>query len=247
MFMKLIERAMSTTLIKYADSFPVVTILGPRQSGKTTLARTTFPSYSYVNLEDPEIFAFAMSDIFETFKASVIIDEIQRVPKIVSKIQTIVDSSDANGLFILTGSFQQPLKSSISQSLAGRTAILNLLPLSISELNNSGIDLDRDEYLYQGFMPRHYSQHQEVEMLYSSYFQTYIEKDVQTILNLKSRWNFEKFILILAGRIGQVVNLEVLQAMSEFLLLPLMIGYQFLNHHMLFLKYNLISRTFQNV
>lgn len=113
-------------------------------------------------------------------------------------------------MFILTGSFQQALKSSVSQSLAGRTAILNLLPLSIFELQNAGIEMERDDFLYQGFMPRHYSQNQDVEMLYSAYFQTYIEKDVQTILNVHSKWVFEKFIRLLAGRIGQVVNLESL-------------------------------------
>ena len=211
--MKYIEREMKATLLKYAESFPVVTILGPRQSGKTTLAKAVFSSYGYVNLEDPEIFNFAMSDIngfFETFKTPLIIDEIQRVPQIVNKIQTIVDTSNENGMFILTGSFQQALKSSISQSLAGRTAILNLLPLSIWELENAGIERERDELIFQGFMPRLYAQHQDVNMLYSAYFQTYIEKDVQTILNVHSKWMFEKFIRLLAGRIGQVVNFESL-------------------------------------
>ncbi len=211
--MKYIEREMKATLLKYAESFPIVTILGPRQSGKTTLAKAAFSSYGYVNLEDPEIFNFAMSDIngfFETFKTPLIIDEIQRVPQIVNKIQTIVDTSNENGMFILTGSFQQALKSSISQSLAGRTAILNLLPLSIWELENVGIERERDDLIFQGFMPRLYAQHQDVNMLYSAYFQTYIEKDVQTILNVHSKWLFEKFIRLLAGRIGQVVNFDSL-------------------------------------
>ena len=211
--MKFIEREMNSALLKYAKSFPVVTILGPRQSGKTTLAKATFSSYGYVNLEDPEVFNFAMSDIngfFDTFKVPLIIDEIQRVPQIVNKIQTIVDTTNESGMFILTGSFQQALKSTISQSLAGRTAILNLLPLSIWELQNAGIEMERDDFIFQGFMPRHYAQHQDVDMLYSAYFQTYIEKDVQTILNVHSKWVFEKFIRLLAGRIGQVVNFESL-------------------------------------
>lgn len=204
---------MKSALLKHAKNFPVVTILGPRQSGKTTLAKSTFPEYEYVNLEDPEIFDFAMSDIngfFDTFKAPLIIDEIQRVPKVVNKIQAIVDNANENGMFILTGSFQQALKSTISQSLAGRTAILNLLPLSIEELMDAGIRKERDDLIFEGFMPRHYSQNQDVGMLYSAYFQTYIEKDVQTILNVKSKWVFDNFIRILAGRIGQVVNLESL-------------------------------------
>lgn len=211
--MKMIERDMTQKLIECSKTFPVVTILGPRQSGKTTLARTTFKDYGYVNLEDPETFDFAQSDVngfFATFKAPLIIDEIQRVPKLASKIQVLVDESGRNGQFILTGSFQQALKSTISQSLAGRTAILNLLPLSIYELNKAGYDTGRDEFMYQGFMPRLYSQGQPVDMLYSSYFQTYIERDVQSIVNVKMKYEFERFVRLLAGRVGQTVNLESL-------------------------------------
>lgn len=121
------KREIETELKRCAEYFPVVTILGPRQSGKTTLAKMFFPSYQYVNLEDPEIFALAQSDInefFNLFKAPLIIDEIQRVPALLNKIQVLVDEKKQNGQFILTGSFQQGLKSAISQSLVAVTYLL---------------------------------------------------------------------------------------------------------------------------
>ncbi len=211
--MNQIKRLAEAELERCSKYFPVVTILGPRQSGKTTLVKQFFKNYSYINMEEPEYYELAKSDInafFETIKAPVIIDEIQRVPEILHKIQTIVDSTKTNGQFILTGSFQQELKSGISQSLAGRTAILNLLPFSICELNLAGFDYSRDEFLYQGFMPRHYSENQPVDLLFRSYYQTYVERDVQTLLNVKNKALFEKFLHLLAGRIGQVINYESL-------------------------------------
>lgn len=208
-----IKRLIDSELKRCSEFFPVVTILGPRQSGKTTLAKTFFSDYSYINLEDPEYFELAKNDInafFSTVKIPVIIDEVQRVPELLSKIQVLVDKEKSNGKFILTGSFQQGLKAAISQSLAGRTAILNLLPFSIKELNSAGFDFSKDEFLYKGFMPRHYSENQPVDLLYRSYFQTYVERDVQSLLNVKHKNLFEKFLRLLAGRIGQVVNYESL-------------------------------------
>ena len=208
-----IKRLIDSELKRCSEFFPVVTILGPRQSGKTTLAKIFFSDYSYINLEDPEYFELAKNDInafFSTVKIPVIIDEVQRVPELLSKIQVLVDKEKSNGKFILTGSFQQGLKAAISQSLAGRTAILNLLPFSIKELNSAGFDFSKDEFLYKGFMPRHYSENQPVDLLYRSYFQTYVERDVQSLLNVKHKNLFEKFLRLLAGRIGQVVNYESL-------------------------------------
>ena len=208
-----VNRFLDSELKRCAQFFPVVTILGPRQSGKTTLARIFFSDYTYINLENPEYFDLATNDInafFTLIKSPVIIDEVQRVPELLNKIQVIVDESKTNGQFILTGSFQQGLKSAISQSLAGRTAVLNLLPFSISELNSAGFDFSRDEFLYQGFMPRHYAEGQPVDLLYRSYFQTYVERDVQSLLNVKNKTVFEKFLHLIAGRIGQVVNYESL-------------------------------------
>ena len=208
-----VRRLAETELKRCADHFPVVTVLGPRQSGKTTLVKSYFKTYSYINLEDPEFYNLAKNDInafFGMIKGPVIIDEVQRVPEILSRIQVIVDGKKENAQFILTGSFQQGLKSAISQSLAGRTAIINLLPFSIQELNSANIDFSKDEFLYRGFMPRIYSEHQPPDLLYRSYFQTYVERDVQTLLNVKNKAKFDKFLHLLAGRIGQVLNYESL-------------------------------------
>ena len=211
--MRNVVRKVETELKRCAQFFPVVTILGPRQSGKTTLARMVFKNYSYYNLEDPELYSLAQNDInafFSLIKMPCIIDEVQKAPQILSKIQILTDEQKQNGLFVLTGSFQQGLKQAVSQSLAGRTAILNLLPFSISEINSVSLDYSRDEFIFQGFMPRHYSENQPVDLLYRSYFQTYVERDVQSILNVKNKALFEKFLKLLAGRIGQVINNESL-------------------------------------
>ena len=208
-----IKRLAETELNRCSTYFPVVTILGPRQSGKTTLVKSFFRDYAYINLEDPEYYDLAKNDIngfFETVKTPVIIDEVQRVPELLNKIQVLVDSKKENAQFILTGSFQQGLKSAISQSLAGRTAILNLLPFSIKEVQSANLDFSRDEFLYQGFMPRLYSENQPADLLYRSYYQTYVERDVQTLLNVKNKAAFEKFLHLVAGRIGQVVNYDSL-------------------------------------
>lgn len=208
-----VRRLAETELKRCADHFPVVTVLGPRQAGKTTLVKSYFKTYSYINLEDPEFYNLAKNDInafFGMIKGPIIIDEVQRVPEILSRIQVIVDEKKENAQFILTESFQQGLKSAISQSLAGRTAIINLLPFSIQELNSANIDFSRDEFLYLGFMPRIYSEHQPPDLLYRSYFQTYVERYVQTLLNVKNKAKFDKFLHLLAGRIGQVLNYESL-------------------------------------
>ncbi|MBO4728661.1 MAG: ATP-binding protein [Spirochaetaceae bacterium] len=208
-----IRRKAEAELKRCAEFFPVVTILGPRQSGKTTLSRMFFKDYAYYNLEEPDLYSLASSDVnafFDMVKTPCIIDEVQRVPQLLNKIQVLADKTKTNGQFIITGSFQQGLKEAISQSLAGRTAILNLLPFSISELNDAGLDFSRDEFLFQGFMPRLYAEGQPADLLYRSYFQTYVERDVQSLLNVKNKAQFEKFLRLLAGRIGQVVNYESL-------------------------------------
>mgnify|MGYP002624567201 FL=1 len=208
-----VKRLAENELKRCAEHFPVVTVLGPRQSGKTTLVKSYFKDYSYINLEDPEFCNLAKSDVnafFGMIKGPVILDEVQRVPELLNKIQVITDEKKEKAQFVLTGSFQQGLKSAISQSLAGRTAIINLLPFSIQELNSVGMDFSKDEFLYQGFMPRLYSEGQPADLLYRSYFQTYVERDVQTLLNVKNKGLFEKFLHLLAGRIGQVVNYESL-------------------------------------
>ena len=197
-----IIRKAEAELKRCAEFFPVVTILGPRQSGETTLSRMFFKDYTYYNLEEPDLYSLATSDVNEFFdmvKTPCIIDEFQRVPQLLNKIQVLTDKTKNNGQFIITGSFQQGLKEAISQSLAGRTAILNLLPFSILELNDAGLDFSRDDFLFQGFMPRLYAENQPADLLYRSYFQTYVERDVQSLLNVKNKAQFEKFLHLLVG------------------------------------------------
>lgn len=206
----MINRHIKTELIKLLNEYPIVTLLGPRQAGKTTLARHILSDYEYCNLEQPEIRQFAQDDpkaFLAQFKDKVVFDEIQRVPQLLSYIQVIVDESQRNGQFVLTGSHQLTLRQAISQSLAGRTSILNLLPFSINELSDSDIAFDTpEEYIYKGFLPRIYDQNQRPTVAYSNYYQTYVERDVRQLINLKDLSLFEKFIKLLAGRVGQLMD-----------------------------------------
>lgn len=206
----MIKRAIASELHKLLREYPVITILGPRQAGKTTLARTELKTYQYCNLEAPDIREFATSDpkgFLAQFKDNVILDEIQRVPELLSYIQVIVDTNKRNGQFVLTGSHQLALREAISQSLAGRTSILNLYPFSIAELAAAKISFDSpQEYIYQGFLPRIYDQQQRPTQAYSNYYQTYVERDVRQLINLKDFSLFEKFMKLLAGRVGQLMD-----------------------------------------
>lgn len=209
----LINRDIEKELITFSKTYPVVTITGPRQSGKTTLAKKVFKDYTYCNLEEPEIRSLAQDDsksLFNLYKPPLIIDEIQRVPKLLSYIQVIVDENQGKGMFILTGSHQFELGQAITQSLAGRTALLNLLPFSIKELSSYDITGDKAEFLYKGFLPRIYKDTLEPTKAYRNYFQTYVERDLRNILNIKNIKPFETFLKLLAGRIGQIVNLTSL-------------------------------------
>ena len=209
----MISRQISSELSASAAEFPVVTIIGPRQAGKTTLARMQFPEHAYANMEAPDVRLLAMSDpyaFFSQFPPPVIIDEIQRVPELLSVIQVLADNSRERGQFILTGSHQLRLQEAVSQSLAGRTALLRLLPLSISELEAAGITCARDEFIYQGFMPRLYDEKTNPTRLYRGYCQTYIERDIRQMINIRRLRDFESFMRLLAGRVGQVLNLNAL-------------------------------------
>lgn len=209
----MIKRKIQQELAKLAQEYKVVTITGPRQSGKTTLARMQFPDYTYVNLEEPETRQLAERDAKEFLKrysVPIIIDEIQRLPMLLSYIQVECDKSNIKGQYILTGSHQPALKAEISPSLAGRTAILQLLPLSIKELTEAGIQLDRDEYLFKGFMPQLYEENIDITRFYRNYYMTYVERDARQLVNIRNFSSFEVFIKLLAGRVGQLVNLNSL-------------------------------------
>ena len=187
-----------------------VSIFGPRQCGKTTLAKNLFPSFSYANLEDMNVRSLAKNDpeeFFTRFPEPVIIDEIQRVPELLSTVQVRIDKNQKKGQYLITGSQQISLKSSITQSLAGRTAIVQMLPLSISELYSANIKLARDSQLVSGFMPFLYAEsgHSPFEY-YKNYVNTYLERDIVQIAAVHDLIRFEKFMRLLAGRVGQLVN-----------------------------------------
>ena len=209
----LIKREIQAELEALMAVYPVVTITGPRQSGKTTLARMTYPQYNYSNLENPEVRQLAENDpnaFFSRFAQPLIIDEIQRVPQLLSFIQVIVDEKNEKGLFLLTGSHQMLLSEAVSQSLAGRTALLRLLPFSIRELQSADVQLNRDEQIFTGFMPGIYDNKLDPFKAYRNYFQTYVERDLRQIMQIRSLSNFEHFVRLLAGRVGQVLNLHAI-------------------------------------
>jgi len=210
----MIYRTITKELLTQLREYPVVTVIGPRQAGKTTLVRNVLPDYSYVSLEDPENRQLANDDpkaFLKRFSGKTIFDEVQRTPHLLSYLQGIVDEEGTNGRFVLTGSHQLELRAAITQSLAGRTGILHLLPLSIGELHDAKISFDDFEsYIVQGFLPRIYDQHQRPRTAYANYYQTYVEKDVRQLIQLKDVSLFEKFIKLLAGRVGQIINYQSL-------------------------------------
>jgi len=205
------KREIEAELKALAKDYPVVTLTGPRQSGKTTIVQSTFPEKLYANLESPDTRALAIEDprgFLEQFPEGAILDEIQRVPELLSYIQVLVDEKEIKGMFILTGSHQLELGAAVSQSLAGRTAILNLLPMTLFELKEAGVDLTIDEWLLKGGYPRIYKDQMDPTKAYRNYFQTYVERDLRQLIQVKDLMQFERFVHILAGRIGQILNME---------------------------------------
>jgi len=208
----MIKRKIADILIEMAASFPVVTVTGPRQSGKTTLTQMTFPSKDYVSLEDLDIRQFAESDprgFLGQYPEGAIIDEVQHVPSLWSYIQTIVDTKKTNGMFILTGSNQFEYIQSISQSLAGRTGMLKLLPFSYNEIYNNN-DETIEDILYKGFYPRIFDQKIKPEYFLTGYLETYVERDVRSLIKLKDLMQFHRFLQLCAGRTGQIINFSSL-------------------------------------
>jgi predicted AAA+ superfamily ATPase len=203
------KRLLNPYIQDLAKKYPVVTLLGPRQSGKTTLVRAAFPEKPYVNMEDPEHRALASVDpksFIEAYPDGAIFDEVQRAPHLLSFIQVRVDAAERKGMYILTGSHQAELHSAVSQSLAGRTSLLKLLPLSLQEIRASHLPDRVEEIILKGGYPKIYKEDLPVSNAYSSYFQTYVERDVRQILQIKDLIPFERFIKLTASRVGQLIN-----------------------------------------
>jgi len=228
----MIKRHMEKGLLKAASEYPVVILIGPRQSGKTTLVRAAFAKHDYISLEDPDHREFASEDprgFLGQFAGSVVLDEIQRVPQLFSYLQGIVDEADKAGQFILTGSQNFLLMEKVSQSLAGRCAVLHLLPFTRSELAGQiMMDIstvgrkipmwkadekaDLFDHLFIGGYPRIHDKKLAPQRWLANYYRTYIERDVRQILNVGDTEAFSRFIRLCAGRCGQLLNMSSLAA-----------------------------------
>ena len=209
----MIPRTLAETLRRLAQSFPVVAITGPRQSGKTTLARDVFASKPYVSLEDPIERAFAMEDprgFLARFEQGAVFDEAQRWPDLFSYLQGMVDVQRAPGRFVLTGSQQFGLLAGVTQSLAGRVGLTRLLPLALDELPTASRQLSIDSLMLLGGYPLLHTQPVMASDWFASYVATYIERDVRQVLNVKDVTTFQRFLRLCAGRSGQLLNLSAL-------------------------------------
>lgn len=201
---------------KYLTQYPVLFITGPRQSGKTTLAQSVSSDKKYVNLEGLQSREFAENDpigFLNQFPNGAILDEVQRVPKLLSELQVRVDQQKKNGLFILTGSHQAELHAAVAQSLAGRVGLLKLLPLSSEELVGTSSELKTtqlDSILFQGFYPKVINEKLNPTQAYGAYVETYLEKDLRQITQIRDLSLFQKFLRLCAGRTGQLLNIDQL-------------------------------------
>ena len=223
------RRALTPKLRALASAFPAVYLGGPRQSGKTTLARATFPSHPYVSLEDPDHREFAATDprgFLARFPTGAVLDEVQRVPSILSYLQGVIDEDRKPGRFILTGSQQFLLMQSVSQSLAGRVAVVTLPPFSLAELTEvSQLDIARfasanprrvsprfslEWILRQGLYPAVHETGADAADWMASYYRTYVERDVRELLAIGDLEVFGRFVRLCAGRSGQLLNLSSL-------------------------------------
>lgn len=214
-FMAMIERDITACLVRLFRQYPFVTVTGPRQSGKTTLCRAAFPHLKYVNLEAPDHREFAESDprrFISQLDGGAIIDEVQHVPELLSYLQVLADEKGRNSQYVLTGSEHFRLSEAISQSLAGRTALLRLLPFSLAERERTVASMAIDDILYSGFYPRIHDQGLDPRQALGDYFETYVERDVRRLGEIRNLSSFRRFVRLCAGRTGQLINLSSLGA-----------------------------------
>lgn len=210
----MINRIAEKTIRNLLSGFPIVTLTGPRQSGKTTLARTVFKNKPYASLEEPDLRQAANSDprsFLARFPKGAVLDEVQRCPEILSYLQTRVDTDGRMGIYILTGSQQFGLMSGITQSLAGRTAFVELLPFTTQELASANkLPANIDDMMLAGCYPPIYDRALAPADWYSAYVTAYIERDVRQMLNIHELETFQHFVRLCAGRTGQLLNLSSL-------------------------------------
>ena len=207
---ELIQRKAAALLQKLTGQYPVITVTGPRQSGKTTLCRKVFGEFGYANLEAPDTREFALEDprgFLWKLGREAVLDEFQNAPDLVSYLQEIVDDPNFRGQYILTGSSDLTLRGTVNQSLAGRTALISLLPLSYEELSSAGIDSGIDGLILSGFYPRIHAQDLDPSMALASYVGTYLERDVRTAASIGDLTAFQRLLGLCAGRVGQLLNL----------------------------------------
>ncbi len=210
----MIHRDAEPTLRELAKGYPILALTGPRQSGKTTLARAVFASHPYVSLENPVQREFAQNDpqgFLNTYADGAVIDEAQRCPELFAWLQGVVDQQQRRAHFILTGSQQFGLLSGITQSLAGRVALLNLLPFTASELRRANLLPESlDLAITQGGYPPIHDRQLDPGIWFANYVQTYIERDVRQLINVRDLGQFQRFLRLCAGRSGQLLNLSAL-------------------------------------
>jgi hypothetical protein len=208
-----IQREIEKAIVSFAQQFPVIVVTGPRQSGKTTLVRHVFSDKPYFNLELPDVSDIIQQDprsFFNKLTNGAIIDEIQRMPELLRYIQGIVDETKQPGMFILTGSNQFMLMNQVTESLAGRVALFKLLPFSLSEIKDKLTNASTDDLILNGYYPAVVTNHFEPYRTYQNYYETYLERDLRSMINIKNLSDFKKFVRLCAGRVGHIFNASAL-------------------------------------
>ncbi|CAG4988522.1 hypothetical protein DYBT9275_00100 [Dyadobacter sp. CECT 9275] len=212
--MSFLQRQLALAINEQKDKFPVIAVTGPRQSGKTTLLKNIFKDYTYISLENPNNKSFAQDDpvgFLKRYDDKIILDEAQQAPLLFSYIQTIVDESKKMGQFILSGSQNFQLLNNITQSLAGRVALFKLLPFDFEEMKSGNLLPDNfAQACINGFYPAIFDRNIEPRIFYFNYLQTYVQRDVTELINIRDTRQFRSFLSLCAARVGQLLNLNAL-------------------------------------